>query len=196
MASAVDVASKALALIGSEPITSLDPPDNTVRAKTIALQYNDARDATLRAHPWNFAIKRASLSADVAAPVWGYSQQFTLPNDNLRLLEVESSDRDLYPWRVEGGKVLSDLTAPINIRYVARIEDTELWDPLFIEAMAAHLGSLCAEKLTGLTSIVESTTALFQAKLSEARSKDGFEQTEETTDDTNDYSWLKIRYGF
>ncbi len=195
MASDVDVASLALVNIGSEPIISLDPPDeDSEGAKICALRFPTARDATLSAHPWNFATRRMSINADATAPVFEFLRAFTIPNDCLRVLKIEGEDRLTYRWRVEEGKIVTDLASPIKIQYIAQVTDAEAWSPLFVEAFAAHLGSLIAEKLSGVNSVKEEQIALFQAKLAEARSKDGMEQTSFTTDDTNDYSWLRARF--
>ncbi len=194
MPSAVDVASKALGLIGSNPITSLSPPDDNKRARAVAAQFDDSRDATLQAHPWNFATQRASIPVDATAPVWGFTFRYLLPNDCIRLLEANGEDRDTYKWRVESGYAVTDLTTPLEIRYVAQITDSEAWSPLFVEAMAAHLASLVAEDLTGMTDIGQTMLALFERKIGMARSMDGFEQTPFSTDDDNQYSWLAARY--
>lgn len=194
MASDVEVASMALLGIGSEAITSLDPPDNKPNAKTVAQFFPTARDATLREHPWNFAVKRASIAASAEAPAWEFVRAYPMPNDLIRILEVDGEDVAVNRWRVEGGSIVTDIVSPLNIRYIARIEDAEAWDPLFVEAMAAKLGAMVAEKLTGLSEIVQIQNALFVRKVQQARSMDGFEQTPFNTDDTNDYSWLFMRF--
>lgn len=194
MASDVEVASLALLGIGSQAITSLNPPDNTPPAKTVAQFFPTARDATLREHPWNFAVKRASIAADTTAPVWEFTLAYPMPNDLLRILEVDGEDVAVNRWRVEGGSIVTDIVSPLKIRYIARIEDAEAWDSLFVEAMAAKLGAMVAEKLTGLSEIVQIQNALFERKVQQARSMDGFEQTPFNTDDTNDYSWLFSRF--
>ncbi len=193
MASAVDVASKALSLIGSGPITSLSPPDNTKPAKQAALQFDGVRDATLQAHPWNFATKRVSIAADATAPDWEFLRRFLLPNDSLQLLEANGEDRDTCKWRVESGYILTDLAAPLQIRYIWQNTNTESWSPLFVEAMAAHLGATIAENLSGMTDIAQTVMALYIRRLGDAKSRDGFEQTPFSTDDDNDYSWLTAR---
>jgi hypothetical protein len=193
MSSDVDIASLALGLIGSQPITSLDPPDNTERAKTVALWYDEARDAVLRAHPWKFATERVELANDPVAPVWQFLRRFKLPNDNLRCLECDGQDRSTNKWVVEKGYVLTDLASPLKIKYIQKITDSETWDAVFVQAMTHHLASLIAEKLAGSTKQVEIQTNLFNQKIAMARSIDGFEQTDFDTDDTNLYSWLYVR---
>ena len=60
MATEVSICANALRRLGDDPITSLT--DDTERARLCNAFYEDARDACLRSHPWNFAITRASLN--------------------------------------------------------------------------------------------------------------------------------------
>jgi hypothetical protein len=107
------------------------------------------RDAELRAHNWNFAIERASLAADATAPAWGRARSFTLPSNYIKLLdpypEDNANDRD---WQIEGGKILTDDSAPLYIRYVKRVTDANAMDPLFREALAAKLAVELCEQIT------------------------------------------------
>ena len=54
MVTEVSICSNALRRLGDDPITSLT--DDTERARLCNAFYEDARDLTLRSHPWNFAI--------------------------------------------------------------------------------------------------------------------------------------------
>jgi len=106
------------------------------------------RDELLRAHPWNFATVRASLTEDATKPLWGFAKQFTLPGGWLRVIEVDDPARD--GWRVEGGKILTSIRTPtLDIRYTQRIEDVLEMDPSFREALSAALAFDAAEAITG-----------------------------------------------
>ena len=91
MATEVSICSNALRRLGDDPITSLT--DDSERARLCNAFYEDARDACLRSHPWNFAITRASLTQLSDSPVYGYDYQFALPTDPycLRVLAMELS---------------------------------------------------------------------------------------------------------
>ena len=60
MASEVQICNLALAKIGDQQITSLT--ENSKAGRLCNLVYEPLRDATLRAHPWNFAITRETLA--------------------------------------------------------------------------------------------------------------------------------------
>ena len=66
MASEVQICNLALAKIGDQQITSLT--ENSKAGRLCNLVYEPLRDATLRAHPWNFAITRETLALHSVAP--------------------------------------------------------------------------------------------------------------------------------
>src|SRR5438132_4347236 len=62
----VTIASDALVMLGEAPIASFD--DVSDAAAVMKRLYPQARDATLRSHPWNFAMVRHTLAALTAYP--------------------------------------------------------------------------------------------------------------------------------
>ena len=90
-------------------------------------------------------MARASLAKRTTSPVFGYDDEYQLPTDCLRVVEVPESR---LPWVVEGRKLLSDEGAPLNIRYIRREEDPNQYDPLLFSAIAARLALEMAEELT------------------------------------------------
>ena len=147
MASEVDIANRALQKLGAERIVSLTQDSENARACNLA--YPLVRDAELRAHPWNFAIARVSLPADATAPAFGPANSFTLPSDFLRLLPVDPeeviNDED---WRIEGKKILTNDSAPLQVRYIYRVTDPNEFDSLFVEALASKIAFQICEKIT------------------------------------------------
>ncbi len=170
MASDIDVINGALSKLGEQPILAIT--DLSPAARIANRTYNDIRDALLREYDWNFATKRASLAADEAAPEWGYARAFTLPSDSLRLVLLNNtSDQD---WRNEGGRVVTDMTAPLQIKYVALVP-VDAMDSTFREALAARCAMEWAEALTATSSVVKEMTLLYKNKLPVARVADGQE---------------------
>jgi|TARA_E500000318_G_scaffold98107_1_gene99180 hypothetical protein len=176
MATEVSICSNALRRLGDDPITSLT--DDSERARLCNAFYEDARDACLRSHPWNFAITRASLTQLSDSPVYGYDYQFALPTDPycLRVLAMEYED---YIFKVENfstqGRVLLTDEETAKIIYIARITDTTLFDSLFVDTLITKLASDLAYPVTNSLKVQEQMYKLYQLKLSEARSIDGQE---------------------
>lgn len=156
MASNVDIANRALTKLGEQRIISLT--DDNKAGREVNSMFTLVRDAELRAHNWRFAIKRAQLAAQATAPEFGFAYQYRPPADCLRILEVgefypgaDLSDyvgADTSEYAYEGGLILTDLAAPLKLRYIARIEDPTLYDALFVEAFACKLAVELAEPLS------------------------------------------------
>lgn len=143
MSSKTDVANRALSKLGHPRVSNLDTTD-TEAARTIREMWDIVRDVMLQSYSWNFAVKRVSLAADSSTPSWEYDYQYRLPTDFLTLLEIEN-DPD---YRVEEGYIRTNKSAPLYIKYVARIESVGSWTPLFIEAFASKLAYEACERIT------------------------------------------------
>lgn len=135
MADLIDIYNRALAKIGEPSITS--PTQAVTRAEKVDQMYAGVRDAVLRDHLWNFAMKRARLPASADAPAWGFGFSYPLPSDWLRLWSVEGLDQRDYT--VEGGAILANAGGGLNIAYIARIEETSLFPADFVEYLALRL---------------------------------------------------------
>lgn len=195
MASKVSIANRALTKLGADRILLLT--DDTQQARVMQSMFDDVRDAEIRRHHWKFAIKRASIPALVASPVWGYQYQYPVPMDFLGLVQVNqiycrSVRKGTAPWSVEGGNILTDLAAPLNVRYVARIENYGTYDPLFVEALACKLALEAAESLTQSSSKKQAAMEEYKFALSEAKRLDAMENP---PDELPWGSWLDSRLG-
>lgn len=156
MASTIQVANRALTKLGSNRITSFD--DDVKAARSLKACFDDIRDDELRAHRWSFALKRTQLAALSTAPEFGWTYQYQLPADFLRLDQVNDEfpavvmdnyiGAEVIDWVLEGGKLLTDFSAPLKVRYIASITDANMWDVNFREALACRLAAELAEDLT------------------------------------------------
>ena len=170
MASTIGIINGALSKLGEVPILAIT--DNTEPGRLANRTYNDIRDALLREFPWHFAVKRASLAAEVTAPVWGFARAYPFPTDYLRLLELNNpSDLD---WRNESGRVITDIAPPLEIRYIALVAPDAM-DPTFRDALSARLAMEWAEPLAQTTSVQIEMGTLYKNKLQVARTSDGQE---------------------
>lgn len=178
----VAICNGALGLLGAERIVAID--DTTDQGSLCLLFYEQARDATMAAYPWNFAVARKNLGAKLSganAPLYDWAYAYQLPrtaNDFcLRVLELEGND----PYRVEGSRLLTDATTAY-IKYIKRIIGPSDWSPLFKNAMAAHLAMLLAMPITKSASMMQAMAQLYEARLSEAYSVDTQEGTPDLID--------------
>ena len=185
MVSEVGIINRALTKIGGEPIISRS--DDSKRARTCNRHFDDTRDVALAAHPWNFAIRRASLAALADSPAWGFAAQYQLPQDTLRLIEIDGVE----DYRVEGRRILTNAGAPLNILYIGRITDTAQYAPAFVDAFATLLASEVAFDLTGSRTLADTLRTAFERGLPAARNADAQESVVQPRD--FDGSWLEVR---
>ena len=178
MASDVDIGKRALQKLGEDGITSIFPPDNLKAARAINSCWTILLENELRAHTWNFSKARTTLPADSAAPAFGFPVQYTLPADCLRplvignqrqsigLVDYRSGLENLY--QIEGGKILTALTAPLALQYIKRVTDTSLFDANFVEAFACKIALEICFHVTGSDSKKESIRRDYKRAIREA----------------------------
>jgi hypothetical protein len=172
--SVVSICNRALDLLGADPLTSLE--DGTKTANLCLRNFTAIRDIVLRSYPWNSAMRRAALPALAELPAWGYLFQYELPTGPLpeRCLRVHRVARG-ENYRIEGRRILTDYPAPLQILYVAQIDDPADFDPLLAESIAARLGVYLAANLTESASRVDAMREYYLDTLALARSVDAQE---------------------
>jgi len=183
MSSPITICSNALLKLGARPISSFD--EATDAARLCSNLWPQVRDAVLRAHPWNCAIKRTNLAPKADPPAFGFSFAFTLPADCLRLLEADTA----FDYVVEGREILGDEN-PLYIRYIYRNEDPNSYDTLLVDALSAVMQAELAYPITKSTSQQDAAWALYTGKLKLARAVDGQEGSPETF---GDFPLISIR---
>lgn len=165
MASAVDIANRALQKLGAKSIVSLTQDDKSAREMNRA--YEPLRDAELEVHPWAFAKTRVTLPELSDAPAFGFAAQYQLPSDFISVYRR----KDDPEWQIEGGKVLTDQTGGLNLIYIRRVTDVNAMSPLFREALAARLAYDLAESFTQSTSKKEAAAAMYDFAIKQARQR-------------------------
>jgi len=187
-ATRVSICSNALLLLGDQTIASLEEPSD--RAVLAANLYESTRDDTLRAHPWNCAVKRVVLAPEIGAPPFDFSHSFVLPGDWLRTLQV-GKEGDNIDYRNESGRILANGTA-LPLRYIWRNENESTWDAMLVKAMELAMAAAMAYGITQSTSQQELRERKLADHLKRCRSVDGQEDPPETL---GDFPLLTARYG-
>jgi hypothetical protein len=135
------------------------------------------RQAELRKHPWSFAIQRFPLPASATPPSFGVANYFPLPTGWLKVLPPDPidnfGDRD---WIIEGGKIVSNASAPLNVRLVMDTTDTTLMDPAFCEALSARMAFEMCEALTQSTSKQQACVTAYKDAVAEGRKANAIEK--------------------
>lgn len=168
MASVVDICNRGLQKLGSKRITSLG--ENSASGRACNAAYEACRDAELRKHTWNFAVDRATLAADATPPARGRTNAFQLPADYIRLAPKYVEDNmNTKDWVIEGQKILTNYSAPLDIRYVKKVTDPNLFDPLFREALSCRMAIEMCEELTQSNQKIQVVAAGYKDAVSEAK---------------------------
>lgn len=162
MATVLGICNLALGRIGENSILDLNGTEKAAQA--CKLFYQHALDETLRCHPWNFAIRRADLTADPIDPSFGWAKSYALPSDCLRVVDLNDLGQLTDPprWQIEGRSIYCDQDEA-HIRYISRADDPSQYDALFVAALACKLAALIAKKVTGSDSIAQAQLAEYES---------------------------------
>lgn len=110
--------------------------DRTPEARRSKLIFDRCRKAVLRMSFWKFATKRVTLAPLASPPEFGWTYQFNVPGDYIRLKRVHEIDADLFD--MEDRKILAH-TDTLKISYVYDQTDLTKADSLFVEALSTYL---------------------------------------------------------
>jgi len=173
MASVVEICSNALNLLGDDPISSLTEDND--RARLCNAFYAQARDATLRAHPWNCAIVYQEFAQLAAAPphTWDYSFQLPTSPYCLRVLQEE---QPTVKFQVVGRKLYADEDS-FKAIYISRVIDPAQFDASLYMALTARMAWMMAYPLTKSRTVASDMKDHYKDQLQLARGDDGQEGT-------------------
>jgi hypothetical protein len=197
--SATEICNIALTRLGHEQITSFPAVSGDGKAGRLCnLHYVPTRDAVLRAHPWNFAIKRATLAQDgsfTADDLDEYTYSYPLPEDYLKLIRTDLDALNYVDvdYRIEhgtNGSVMRSNEGSVFIEYIARIEDVARYDSLFVDLLAQRLAAEMAIAFTDTQTAAKGMWEVYDLKLREAR---GVDSQEGIPRDIQANQWLYSR---
>lgn len=189
MATAVQICSNALLMLGANPIASFS--ETTVEARLCANIYPLAKADILRRHNWGCCTKRVVLAPEVQAPAFDWKYQFARPGDWLRTIQVGELG-ELLDYQMEGVRILAN-TNVLKLVYIADVTEGE-WDALLTQVMIKRMEMDLAYPITKSTSLRDSLKQEFYAPgvgvLSQAKTIDGQENPPE---DWIDSPFIRVR---
>ena len=142
----ITIINMALSRIGEAPIQSIDSGSNA--ANVARLNYDLARRSMLREYRWNFAVKIQRL-ARLAEDGVDYDFVYQLPSGCLKALGLLAPGGGLISgYLIRGGKLYANADEAV-LEYIDDVEDTNLFDDNFIEAISYKLASSLAIPITG-----------------------------------------------
>ena len=176
MSSSTQICNIALSKVGGDSI--LDLSEDSRSGRICNLVYNDMRQAVLRGHNWNFAIERVELAQLVAIPAFGFSYQYQLPSDFLKLVGTSYDDYNTVKHRIESDKLLTN-EQTFSIKYIKDVTNEALFDAMFREVLSTRIAAEIAIFLTDDEPLHDRMMAEYEFKIGEARSVSSQENTPE-----------------
>jgi hypothetical protein len=164
--SEVAIANFAVTTLDESALTTLD--DGSALGRFMSREFGFVRDELLRTFPWNFAKRRKLVPALASSPEFGYKYQYQMPEDCLRVLPLSCDgihDNPPVKHEVEGRMILTDLAAPLKLKYVAKVTNASEFDPLFARALGQLLALMAAHRVTGKTAYVTKAEGLYREAL-------------------------------
>lgn len=147
--------------------------DDSESADLCNQAWPSVRDAVLRSHPWNCAMRLAQLQQSATAPAWKWDYAYPLPTDCLRVVEVVGADEEaIEVWEVVGTEILCNEAAPVYISYIWRETDPTKYDALLCRVLEAALAAELAYPLTASVTARQAAQAMYDERMREARGVD------------------------
>ena len=178
--SPVDICSRALILIGAEPITSFDDGNN--EALISSSMYEDVAQSALVNTRWRFATNQLVLNRLSDAPTGRYEASYQMPSNSLMIhaltvngfnIEFQTYSDNLFCDADASDEVIADYTYRVLEQY---------WPSYFIMSVQFQLASVFAISLArdgSLSQLMDQKAAFLMAK---ARGVDSQSQTNRKLD--------------
>jgi len=173
--SAIDICSRALILIGAEPITSFE--DDTSEALIAGNMYEDIARSNLVSTRWRFASNQAVLNRLTDEPTGRFDAAYQLPSGLLFVHAVTVRDLQIQ-YNIYGNKIFCDATAQdeLVIDYTYRAEEVD-WPSYFSVCVEYAMAIVFATALARDQSLSTMMDNQYNRVLAKARSIDSQQQS-------------------
>ena len=173
--SALDMASRALVLIGAEPITSFEL--STTEALVASNMYEDVVRSSLCVARWRFASEQATLNQLTDVPTGRFDIAHQLPSNLLMLHAVTVNDNKVS-YTIYGDKVFSDSSTADSLiaDYTFRAPETD-FPSYFSLAVQYALASVFATAIARDDKLMEMMETKADRLMAKARNLDSQQQT-------------------
>tara|TARA_R100001460_G_scaffold3104_1_gene9472 strand:+ start:327 stop:920 length:594 start_codon:yes stop_codon:yes gene_type:complete len=173
--SPVDVCSRALILIGADPISSFDDGNN--EALVSSNMYEDVARASLVNTRWRFATNQVVLNRLTEAPTGRFDAAYQLPTGWLMSHVVTVNDFPIE-YQTYGDKLFcnEDASASLVLDFTYRANEQD-WPSYFTLAVEYELASVFALSLARDQSLATLMSQQAASTMMKARNLDSQQQT-------------------
>lgn len=175
---------------------SIDDADSK-GARVCLNAYEPTVREVARAGDWNCLRKRTTLGQLAVPPSFGWAYQYQLPADFINLSELNGVEYRGQPqddWEIEGKVLLTDADRA-DVKYIAFVEDTTVWDALFANAVVVLLAAKIATPIRQDEGMAASLLQeYYRVALPQARAKDANQKRRMRFDPAAESRFLSARY--
>lgn len=184
MSSVIDICNMALFRIGNS-IRIDDLEENSTAARICKQFYESCRDFVLRADcDWGFATAFAQLAEVASNPNPEYPYAYAVPNDCMRVrrivnpvfpqgvwpagMDCHMPEIPRIPFRIINGtsqRLICTNVSPATLEYTLKVESPEMFDPVFVSALAWYLASQVAGPLAKDAGIASACAAEYKSEV-------------------------------
>jgi hypothetical protein len=169
MATEIDICNEALLILGQKTITQFNQTGSR-NSEVCATMYSTRRDYLLRMYTWVFAKAAITLGPTGTAPAIDWAYAFNLPTDFIRTRKTDYLRDGTY--ELQGNQLLADDSSVI-LTYIKRVTDVNMFDPVFVLALAALLARDMSVVVTGKVSKL--AVGLYDQYIDDAANVDAIE---------------------
>lgn len=173
--SPIDVCSRALILIGADPITSFD--DNNNESLIAVNMYEDIARSALVNSRWRFSTNQVVLNRLSEAPTGRYDAAYQLPSGWLMTHAVTVND-NIIEYQTYGSKLFCNesSSSSLILDYTYRADEQD-WPSYFTIALQYELAAVFAVGLARDQGLAQLMNNQAQIAMIRARSLDSQQQT-------------------
>jgi|SRR5215217_3713125 len=173
-----NICNQALGRIGSPHIMDIEDA-NSKSARVCKETFEIAVREVARAGEFNCMKKRIELGRLTEAPAFGWPYQFQLPANFISMVELNGvfvSGVRGENWEIEGDKLMTRAESA-KVQFIGYDENTQNWDPLFVNAIVVLLASKIALPVRQDDALAQALLTEYErVALPKARMKDGNER--------------------
>lgn len=201
MATFIDLANRALGLIGQDQVPSLVTSLNNKTVVAINACLDGVAESVLRARDWNCARRRATLAAITNESLGEWAFAYATPTDCLAVrrfvidgLMTCPNPPQRFSWEMnsQGKRILYCNHSPASIVYTFKNNNPERWDGLL---QRAFVGLLASELACSFAKDVKLGDAFAAKAFREFDEAVGVDEAEGEREIETSELFVNVRYG-
>jgi hypothetical protein len=165
----IDICNRALIRLAAPTIASID--DNTKSAKLCKKLYDSIVEEVHGEGPWSNAVKRVSLAKLTSTPAFGFTTEYQLPNDLVKVITINDTEPGDQTFKIENDKLLID-SGSVKIQYIALLSTPGSFGTYMTSSITDLMTAELSYAFTGSSQIAAGLKQQYMANLKDNLAKD------------------------